>query len=40
MKGQLHGRVMLSDEERRSLAEKAVVLGKLLHETVTIVKPD
>jgi len=40
MKGQLHGRIRLSDEERRSLAEKAVVLGKLLHETVTIVKPE
>jgi len=40
LRGQVSGRVLLTDPERRNLAEKAVALGKLMTDTVTIVKPD
>ena len=35
--GQVEGRLRLTDAERRSLAEKAVALGKDMTDTVTIV---
>jgi putative transposase len=40
LRGQITGRMRLNDGERVILAEKAMALGKLLDETVTIVKPD
>jgi hypothetical protein len=40
LRNQLDKRVKLTDAERRILAEKAIALGKLLADTVTIVKPD
>jgi putative transposase len=40
LRGQITGRLRLNDGERVSLAEKAMALGKLLDETVTVVKPD
>jgi putative transposase len=39
LRNQLHKRIQLTDSERRTLAEKAIVLGKLMADTVTIVKP-
>ena len=39
LKGQIDKRVKLTDGERTSLAEKAVALGELMADTVTIVKP-
>ena len=36
---QLSGRVLLTDPERRTLAIKAVALGKQMADVVTIVKP-
>ncbi len=39
LRGQLEKRLKLTDVERRSLAEKAVALGKLMADTVAIVKP-
>ena len=40
LRNQITKRVLLTDAERRALAEKAVALGKLMADTVTIVKPD
>ncbi len=40
LRSQLTKRPRLSDTERRVLAEKAVAMGKLMADTVTIVKPD
>jgi len=40
LRNQIEKRIRLSDPERRSLAEKAVALGKLMADTVTIVKPE
>ncbi|MFT5130827.1 MAG: putative transposase [Rhodothermales bacterium] len=40
LRRQITGRLRLNDGERVSLAEKAMALGKLLDETVTMVKPD
>ncbi|MFA7173750.1 MAG: helix-turn-helix domain-containing protein [Kiritimatiellia bacterium] len=37
--GQLDKRVKLTDIERKTLAEKAVALGRLMADNVTIVKP-
>ena len=39
LRNQLEKRLHLTDPERRTLAEKAVALGKLMADTVTIVKP-
>jgi transposase InsO family protein len=39
LRNQLDKRILLTDHERRTLAEKAVLLGKLMADTVTIVKP-
>src|SRR5258706_15872689 len=36
---QIDKRILLTDSERRTLAEKAVALGKLMADTVTIVSP-
>jgi transposase InsO family protein len=40
LRHQIEKRLRLTDPERRSLAVKAVALGKLMADTVTIVKPD
>ena len=40
LRNQLGKRLHLTDPERRTLAEKAVALGHLLADTVTIVKPE
>ncbi len=40
LRNQIQGRIELTDAERRNLAEKAVGLGKLTVDTVTIVKPE
>ncbi|NQU10670.1 helix-turn-helix domain-containing protein, partial [bacterium] len=40
LRNQIQKRILLTDGERRILAEKAVVLGKLMADTVTIVKPE
>lgn len=41
LKGKLPGRVQFTDEERRSLAEAALAMGRsLMKEVVTIVKPE
>ena len=39
LRNQIEKRILLTDAERRILAEKAVALGKLMADTVTIVKP-
>jgi Homeodomain-like domain len=39
LRNQIEKRILLTDQERRTLAEKAVALGKLMADTVTIVKP-
>jgi hypothetical protein len=39
LRNQLERRILLTDNERRTLAEKAIALGKLMADTVTIVKP-
>ena len=39
LRNQLDKRIHLTDSERRTLAEKAIALGKLMADTVTIVKP-
>lgn len=39
LRNQLDKRVHLTDSKRRTLAEKAVALGKLMADTVTFVKP-
>jgi hypothetical protein len=40
LRNQIEKRILLTDAERRTLAEKAVALGKLMADTVTIVKPE
>ena len=40
LRNQIDGRILLTDIERGILAEKAVALGKLMADTVTIVKPE
>ena len=40
LRNQLQKRIRLTDPERRVLAEKAVALGKLMADTVSIVKPE
>ena len=40
LRNQIEKRILLTDAERRILAEKAVALGKLMADTVTIVKPE
>ena len=40
LRNQLDKRLRLTNHERRSLAEKAVALGKLIADTVTIVRPE
>jgi hypothetical protein len=37
---QINKRILLTDHERRTLADKAIALGKLMADTVTIVKPE
>jgi hypothetical protein len=39
LRNQIDKRILLTNAERRILAEKAVALGKLMADTVTIVKP-
>jgi len=39
LRNQLDKRINLTDSERRNLAEKAIALGKLMADTVTIVRP-
>ncbi len=39
LRNQIQKRILLTDAERRNLAEKAVALGRLMADTVTIVKP-
>ena len=39
LRNQLHKRIRLTDPERRVLAEKAVALGKLMADTVSIFLP-
>ena len=39
LRNQIQKRILLTDHERRTLAEKAVVLGQLMADTVTIVSP-
>jgi len=39
LRNQIQRRILLTDTERRILAEKAVPLGKLMADTVTIVSP-
>jgi len=40
LRNQLEKRIRLTDAERRILADKAVALGRLMADTVTIVKPE
>ena len=40
LRSQIEKRILLTDAERRILSEKAVALGKLMADTVTIVKPE
>ena len=40
LRHQIDKRILLTDHERRTLAEKAIALGKLMADTVTIVKPE
>jgi len=40
LRNQIEKRILLTDAERKGLAEKAVALGKLMADTVTIVKPE
>lgn len=39
LRSQIAGRLLITDPERKVLAEKAVAMGKLMADTVTIVKP-
>ena len=39
LRNQIDSRILLTDHERGTLATKAVALGKLMADTVTIVKP-
>jgi hypothetical protein len=40
LRNQIQKRILLTDHERRTLAERAVALGRLMADTVTIVKPE
>jgi len=40
LRNQIDGRILLTDHEQCALATKAVALGKLMADTVTIVKPE
>ena len=40
LRNQIQRRILLTDSERRTLAEKAVALGELMADTVTIVRPE
>jgi len=40
LRNQIDSRILLTDNERGILAEKAIALGKLMADTVTIVKPE
>ena len=40
LRHQIDKRILLTDHERRTLADKAIALGKLMADTVTIVKPE
>src|ERR1035438_3767527 len=40
LRNQIDCRILLTDNERAILAEKAIALGKLMADTVTIVKPE
>ena len=40
LRNQIQKRILLTDRERRTLAERAVALGRLMADTVTIVKPE
>src|SRR5476649_449195 len=40
LRNQIDCRILLTDNERGILAEKAVALGQLMADTVTIVKPE
>ena len=40
LRNQIDSRILLTDHERGTLATKAVALGKLMADTVTIVKPE
>ena len=40
LRNQIAKRIRLTDAERKSLAEKAVALGRIMADTVTIVKPE
>ena len=40
LRNRIEKRILLTDPERRSLAEKAVALGTLMADTVTIAKPE
>ena len=37
---QIQNRILLTDSERKILAEKAITLGKLMADSVTIVRPE
>jgi putative transposase len=39
LRNQIDKRILLTDHERRTLADKASALGKLMADTVTIVSP-
>jgi putative transposase len=40
LRNQIQQRILLTDHERRTLAERAIALGKLMADTVTIIKPE
>lgn len=40
LRNQIDSRILLTDNERCTLATKAVALGKLMADTITIVKPE
>ena len=40
LRHQIQKRILLTDQERRTLAERAVALGRLMADTVTIVEPE
>ena len=40
LRHQIDKRILLTDHERRTLAERAVALGRLMDDTVTVVKPE
>ena len=40
LRNQIQKRILLTDHERHTLAERAIALGKLMADTVTIAKPE